>query len=363
MGDFVFEFDALRKQGKSVEETCDILASKYNCTPGYIRKKYYLKKNKQAKQKTEKSFNIHESVLKLTEKEIELHTICERIGISERQLAATIEDLRDSGFVFTEYDGKIKLSKTVIPQDNIHEEKWDGSKIIRFGAVSDVHFCSKYQQRTHLETLYDIFRREGITTVYNAGDLTDGFKMRPGHEHEIFVHGADDQEQYVIDNYPKREGIVTKLILGNHDGSHIKNGGHDIGVPIAKARPDMEYLGMYNAKVYLTPNCVLEINHPLDGASYALSYTLQKYIDSMSGGEKPNILLNGHHHKAMYIFYRNVHAFEAGTLCAQTPWMKGKRIAAHVGGWIIEVHVNDDGTISRCKGEFIPFYRSVEHDY
>ena len=82
-------------------------------------------------------------------------------------------------------------------------------------------------------------------------------------------------------------------------------------------------MGQLNARVYLTPNCILELNHPLDGAAYALSYSLQKYIESMQGGTKPNILLNGHHHKAMYLFYRNVHAFEAGTFQAQSSWMKG----------------------------------------
>ena len=125
----------------------------------------------------------------------------------------------------------------------------------------------------------------------------------------------------------------------------------------------MVYLGRANAKVNLTPNCVLEINHPLDASAYALSYGLQKMIDAMSGGEKPNIYLGGHHHKAMYLFYRNIHAFECGTTQAQTPWMRGKRIPAHMGGWIVEVHVDEEGTITRCKGEFIPFYVAVENDY
>jgi hypothetical protein len=97
--------------------------------------------------------------------------------------------------------------------------------------------------------------------------------------------------------------------------------------------------------------------------SYALSYGLQKMIDAMSGGEKPNIYLGGHHHKAMYLFYRNIHAFECGTTQAQTPWMRGKRIPAHMGGWIVEIHVDEEGTITRCKGEFIPFYVAVENDY
>jgi hypothetical protein len=83
----------------------------------------------------------------------------------------------------------------------------------------------------------------------------------------------------------------------------------------------------------------------------------------MSGGEKPNILLNGHHHKAFYMIYRNIHAYECGTTQAQTPWMRGKRIAANMGGWIITVHVTEDGTISRCMGEFIPLYKPLEHDY
>ena len=48
---------------------------------------------------------------------------------------------------------------------------------------------------------------------------------------------------------------------------------------------------------------------------------------------------------------------------AQTPWMLGKSIAAHIGGWIVEVHVDDEGTITRCNGEFIPFYKMIRDDY
>jgi hypothetical protein len=125
----------------------------------------------------------------------------------------------------------------------------------------------------------------------------------------------------------------------------------------------MIYLGMLNAKINLTPNCVVELNHPLDGGSYALSYSTQKSIDAMTGGEKPNILLTGHHHKAMYLFYRNIHALECGTFEAQSAWMKGKRLAAHVGGWICTVHVDDNGNVTRFIPEFVPFYDMVKEDY
>jgi hypothetical protein len=339
------------------------LGQRYGKKPGYIKKVLSVRRTNKPVDEPSQVEKLPDLVLKQLQKERSTNDICKQLKISERILTATLDDLRESGFVFVENNGLIKLCKSVIPSENVHEENWNGEKIIRFGVAGDKQMCSKYQQLTHLETMYDIFQREGITTVYDPGDLTEGCKMRPGQEHEIFKHGADEQEQYIVDFHPKRKGIVTKFILGNHDAAHIKNGGRDIGVGIAQKRPDMIYLGLYNAKVKLTPNCILELNHPWDGAAYALSYSLQKYIDSISGGEKPNVLLNGHHHKMMYLFYRNIHAFETGTFCAQTPFMRGKRIAAHVGGWIIEVHVDGEGTVTRCKGEFFPFYKMVENDY
>ena len=47
----------------------------------------------------------------------------------------------------------------------------------------------------------------------------------------------------------------------------------------------------------------------------------------------------------------------------QTPWMKGKGIAASIGGWIVEIRVTDDGTIERIKQEYFPFYKAIKEDY
>jgi hypothetical protein len=186
--------------------------------------------------------------------------------------------------------------------------------------------------------------------------------MRPGHEHEVHAYGADEQVEWITRVWPNN-GIQTEFILGNHDQSHIKNGNINIGIQIHAKRPDMKYLGVLNAKVFITPNCCIELNHPLDGASYALSYAPQKTIDAMFGGEKPNILLNGHHHKAFYLPYRNIHALECATTQAQTPWMRGKRIAANMGGFIVTVHVGEDGTVKRFLPEYIPYYDAIPEDW
>jgi UDP-2,3-diacylglucosamine pyrophosphatase LpxH/biotin operon repressor len=281
---------------------------------------------------------------------------------SERVLLAHVDDLRESGYILTVDGGQVSLVKNAVIQQEV-PCRWDGDKIIRFGVVCDPHLCSKHQQLTLLHNFYDILEAEGIEETYVGGDLSEGHKMRPGHEHDVFCHGADDQVRYIVKHWPRRRNMKNRFILGNHDYAHVKNGGHDIGVAIANERDDMEYLGMLNAVVPLTPNTTLEINHPLDGASYATSYSVQKYIDSYHGGEKPNFLINGHHHKALYGLYRNVHYVEGGTFQMQSGWMKGKRIAAHVGGWIVELRLDDDAKISRVKTEWIPYYVFKHNDY
>lgn len=313
--------------------------------------------------KKSEQVDIPATILKRLQKGATLDSLAESLNISPRMTQAAIDDLKDQGYMIDEIDGLIKLCKTLAPQENVHELSWRGDKIIRFASVSDTHLCSLWQQITHLNTFYDICAKEGISTVLHSGDITEGVGMRQGHEYEVFEHGADRQAQYVIAKYPQRKGIITKFITGNHDHSGIKAAGHDIGYVIAQQRNDMEYLGRANAKVKITPNCTVELNHPLDGASYALSYAPQKTIDAMMGGQKPNILLNGHHHKAFYLPYRNIHALECGTFQAQTPWMRGKRIAANMGGWIIEAHVDEQGTVTRFKQELIPFYDAIEKDY
>ena len=244
-----------------------------------------------------------------------------------------------------------------------HEGMWDGTTTLRFALLGDTQFGSKYAQLTYLHDFYDICKAEQIKAVYHTGDITDGLKMRVGHEYELYEVSADEMRDDVVKNYPKREDITTYFITGNHDASIYKHVGYDIGQAIANNRPDMKYLGRDCAVVDLTPNCTLELRHPWDGTAYALSYKMQKMIEAMEADSKPNILAVGHYHKAEYLFYRNVHALQTGCFQGQTPFTRGKGISVHMGGWIVTVTVDHDGTIVRFAPEFIPFYSSIKDDY
>lgn len=244
-----------------------------------------------------------------------------------------------------------------------HQGKWDGTETIRFAIMGDTQFGSKYAQISYLHNFYDLCEKLGITDIYHTGDITDGLKMRKGHEFELYEHSADGQLEDVIMNYPKRDGITTHFITGNHDASLYKLAGYDIGRSIARDRSDMNYLGRDCAVVHLTPNCTLELRHPWDGTAYAVSYKIQKMAEAMEADSKPNILAVGHYHKAEYLFYRNIHILQTGCFQSQTPFTRGKGISVFMGGWIVTARVDENGYIQGFAPEFIPYYYSIKDDY
>jgi len=227
----------------------------------------------------------------------------------------------------------------------------------KFALLGDTHFGNK---STNKAALLDFYKRAhekyGVTDFYHAGDMVDGLHVHRGQVYELYAHGVEQQVQDVIDEYPHLKNCKTHFITGNHDLWFRQNAGVDIGHLIDADRDDMNYLGMEEADIEIAKGTILRIAHPGDGSSYALSYKPQKKIEAFAGGSKPNILGLGHYHKMLQMFYRNVHAFLVGTFCEQTPWMRSKNLAAHVGGWIIEGKADKDGSIAEISGRFIPYY-------
>ena len=364
------EAKELKSKGLTLKQISEQLGVNYST----VRARFSKERKKESDQKVEAvkesqttDFQIKDKLLKELKKAKTLDELLRKTpdDVDADRIINVISSLENEGYVIDKIGNKYVLRTSyTLEHQNRFDVHWNGDKIIRFGIVSDPHLTSKYQQLTHLNTMYDIFVAEGIDTVYNPGDILEGeYHSRKGHVYEIFKHGADEQVDYAIEKYPKRKGVTTYFITGNHDHTHLKNAGYDIGRAIARERDDMVYLGMNNASIYLTPNCRMDSAHPLDGAAYALSYSLQKTIEATPVDDLPQIYISGHHHKSIYLYTRGIHALEAGTFQAQTPWMKGKRLPAHVGGWIVTVHVNDEGIITRFIPEWVPFPKSIKNDY
>lgn len=304
----------------------------------------------------------HDLALKYYKKGLKPKEITEKI---KAELGIYVTNNAVSQLIFRYNKKKPEPKRAAIQNQDpeVSTAKWDGTKLIKFGLMGDTQFGSKYAQITYLYNFYNLCAIEGITDIYHTGDITDGLKMRPGHEYELYEISADEMRDDVVKNYPKIDGITTHFITGNHDASIYKHVGYDIGRAIADRREDFDYLGRDCAIVNLTPRCTLELRHPWDGTAYALSYKPQKMIEAMESDSKPNILAIGHYHKAEYLFYRNVHCFQTGCFQSQTPFTRGKGISVHIGGWIITIRVDEDGTVQGISPEFVPFYSSITDDY
>lgn len=130
--------------------------------------------------------------------------------------------------------------------------------------------------------------------------------------------------------------------------------GINAGLRLEESLSNFVYLGSMEAD-QVVENVKIKLFHGNDGGSYAISYRGQKIVESLDGGDKPHILITGHDHKSVFFQTRNVHVIGAGTLCEQTSFMRGKKLAAHRGYWIVDVWSNEQGLV-RIRPEWHPFY-------
>lgn len=247
-----------------------------------------------------------------------------------------------------------------LPLEVINSGDW-----LRFGLVSDTHLACKEERLAELHNIYDLFASEGITTVFHAGNIVDGYLPRVNGD-SVYVTSIDGQCLYVVDAYPKRDGIVTYFITGDdHEGWWQKDG-FNFGaylqyVARKEGRGDLCYIGHVEADVEIRhpsgASTIIKIQHPGGGSAYARSYAGQKQVEAFEGGEKPNILVQGHYHVSNYMLDRNVHVISMPGFQDQTVFARKKRLRMEVGGAILAFKVNpDDGTVTRCAVEFVRYF-------
>jgi len=236
---------------------------------------------------------------------------------------------------------------------------------VTVGLVADTHLACKEERLAELHVMYDLFAKEGIKEVFHAGNIVDGYVPRINGA-SVIVSGIDDQALYVVDNYPQRAGITTFFITGDdHEGWWQKEGfnygWYQQQVAEREGRKDLKYIGHVEGDVAIkvregARDVMLKIQHPGGGSCYARSYTGQKQVEAFQGGEKPDILVQGHYHVANYMPERNVHVIGMPGFQNQTVFARKKRLRMEVGGAILRFKTTEQGAVSRCQVEFTMFY-------
>jgi predicted phosphodiesterase len=238
--------------------------------------------------------------------------------------------------------------------ENVPIVSFEGTTI-RFGAISDTHIGHTRFDESRLMQAYEEFAKKDIEFIVHCGDVTEGMSNHPGQIYELSHIGYDRQKDEAIRLFGQWKDTPIYAVSGNHDRWYMKSCGANIVKDIDNELENFHFIGHDEGDISLNGRATLKLWHGEDSNSYALSYRLQKIIESFSGGEKPSVMLCGHTHKYAKIFERNVHAVSVGCLQSQSAWMRSKRIAAHVGFAIFEIVVNDEG-IAQITETWYPFY-------
>ena len=271
-------------------------------------------------------------------------------SITEKDVAKFLED--EKGLSIKDVLKLLTPKKHVINNigdSSIHE--------FTIGIIGDTHLCDKECALDELHDFYDKCNDAGVKHVVHAGDLVAGLAVYKGMTFDLCAHGFSDQTKYVVENYPKIEGITTHVISGNHDLSFKQIAGANIVEAISEKRSDINWIGDYAGTININ-GVSIGCQHGAGSSTVQISYKMQKYIDRMGGGHKPQIFVLGHYHSTMSLFYRNIHCYLPG--CWQKPNDFSIRLGLPnlIGGYISHIKTIDDShrSIRSIKSELISYY-------
>ncbi|GEM_PF-5957036 len=347
----------------------------------------------------------------------DLSDFCDASGLSPQYAAALYQTLYDSIELKGKKKGQPNLKTGSLDSLDLGEGEFEqvsgGFKLsidpkytFKVIMVSDTHLASRHDNIEGLEAMFEHAQALGVKVVLHSGDVTDGFFRRHADMYKYLRPGCmgfEGQYDYVVSKWPKREGITTYMIAGNHDHFAQDTADADILRHVALARRDMVYLktesvrealgrevetsevkaALLEAKdlgsgrvgaIRLGPdhlppskrNTIHLMLHPGDGSGLAISYKPQRIMANIdvllhsfekmenAGGKriKPHSLQIGHYHKSDVAKHRNVWVYQSGTMKLADEFHEVKNLHNMLGYWVVEYTVDRSGDIIRMKDHF-----------
>lgn len=288
-----------------------------------------------------------------------IETFMDKFGFNQNELMGIIELCNLYGKQITiepENDTlvfkKNSYKRPVTSKLDIDDQKLNHTELC---VVSDTHFGNIHNQLHLLNEVYQEAYNRGIDTVLHVGDMVDGnYPNRPEQPRQQFLHGYDEQTNYVVDMYPEIDGLKTYYILGSHDETHYKNGQATVNERLSREREDMIFLGQDNGETSIN-NVKIALDHPGGGSSQYLSYKPQKRIEILEPHTKPKILLIGHYHKSYAFSYRNVQCILVPCLCDATQFQQKQGLSNVLGAYFLDIYSDKNGNIQYFEPEEILF--------
>jgi predicted phosphodiesterase len=298
---------------------------------------------------------------KLCKKGIAFEALCDALGTSPAKTRDMLERAREGGALLQVVHDNV-LFRSDEPRDDIQETEVAPTvgAPTKIGVMSDLHIGSKYCLYGPMTEFVNHAYAEGVRAILLGGDSIDGDYPSHGY-HELTHVGLDHQVELMARRLPQKQGLTYHGITGNHDLTFESTNGVNVSKAMLHAfaragRKDLSLYGNRGAYVRIG-GVVVHLWHPSGGGSYAVSYPMQKKVESYSPGEKPQVLLVGHWHKYAHILDRGVHALAIPTFQGGgSAFAKSLRGTTAIGGLILEWSLTAAGTIRSFRHEVRQYF-------
>ena len=323
-------------------------------------------KSKKIVEQEKYSKNLIEDFLELIKKEKNIREVSETLELNDFEVLGLVHDLINDGIniIVKQYDDGFHLlnqGDKVDTDISTYSFATDKSNEFKFVAISDTRLGSKSQQLAILNDIYRKAQEMGICNVILCGNISAGLKPMIDTESN-FIDDSKAQIDYIVNNYPRYEGITTYFISGKLDDKHIQKNNINIGKRISDARDDIVYLGEDICDISIDRVKMQVINSKLT-KTYTASYRTQQTVDAYRSEDKPDILLYGGLLQMEKYQHRGVNCIAVPSVCATDNEMKSKRFANTIGAWYITVKTDEKGLLSEVTALDSPYYVSNKKDY
>ncbi len=306
--------------------------------------------------------------LELIEKENSLTKICEEMSLNSLEVLSLVNHVKKNGIniAVKKTPGDLymmNMGDINYNEKNTYNFDTDEYNEFNFIVISDTRLGSKSQQLSILNDIYLKGQKMGYNNVILCGNISAGlYPISDPYAESNFVDDTYSQIDYIVNNYPKLEGMKTYFITGKIDKKHLKNEKVNIGKRIAEKRDDMIYLGDGSCEVMIDNTKVHVLNAKL-GKTYTVSYRTQQQIDSYRSEDKPDILLYGGLLQMEKYNYRNVTCISVPSVVATTKEMTEKRYSNTIGALYVNIRTNNKGDLESVNTIFSPYYVTIKDDY
>lgn len=141
-----------------------------------------------------------------------------------------------------------------------------------FLVISDTHIGNEDMKMNYLQEVYRLAKAKEISHVFHTGDLIQGTVTGVSKK----LKNEEKQISYLIDNYPKKRGIQTHILLGNHDFKTLSK--QEYYMSMLKSRSDFDILGF--KRCYLNwCKKLLSLNHDITNYRLNLPYVSDTLIN------------------------------------------------------------------------------------